>query len=130
MLENVYSFSARAVKARRRAPTSNGSHLLLRGRRPPLYFGLVCHSTVGVRRRHTQAETCDCSGRSGAPRTDGRHHANDIEAASRAVADAGCELLGQITRLAAMAMRYAYRHFRGPDGRVYGLNEYKPPVAK
>jgi hypothetical protein len=22
-------------------------------------------------------------------------------------------------------MSYAYRHFRGPDGRVYGLNEQK-----
>jgi len=22
-------------------------------------------------------------------------------------------------------MAYAYRHFRGPDGRVYGLNEQK-----
>lgn len=53
---------------------------------------------------------------------------DDIEAASRAVEDAGCELLGQITRLETMS--YAYRHFRGPDGRVYGLNEYKPPAAK
>lgn len=53
---------------------------------------------------------------------------DDIEAASRAVEDAGCELLGQITRLEGMS--YAYRHFRGPDGRVYGLNEYKPAAAK
>jgi predicted enzyme related to lactoylglutathione lyase len=48
---------------------------------------------------------------------------DDIEAASRAVEAAGCELLGQITRVEEM--RYAYRHFRGPDGRVYGLNEQK-----
>ena len=48
---------------------------------------------------------------------------NDIEAASAAVEGAGCELLGQITRVEEMG--YAYRHFRGPDGRVYGLNEQK-----
>jgi hypothetical protein len=39
------------------------------------------------------------------------------------VETAGCELLGQITRVEEMA--FAYRHFRGPDGRVYGLNEQK-----
>ncbi|CAA9362568.1 MAG: hypothetical protein AVDCRST_MAG93-7745 [uncultured Chloroflexia bacterium] len=27
-------------------------------------------------------------------------------------------------------MHYAYRHFRGPDGRVYGLNEYRPPTTE
>jgi hypothetical protein len=48
---------------------------------------------------------------------------DDIEAASAAVEGAGCELLGQITRIEDIA--YAYRHFRGPDGRVYGLNEQK-----
>ena len=46
---------------------------------------------------------------------------DDIESASAAVEGAGCELLGQITRVEEMG--YAYRHFRGPDGRVYGLNE-------
>jgi predicted enzyme related to lactoylglutathione lyase len=46
---------------------------------------------------------------------------DDIEAASAAVEAAGCELLGQITSVEQMA--YAYRRFRGPDGRVYGLNE-------
>ena len=46
---------------------------------------------------------------------------DDIEAASAAVEAAGCELLGQITRVEQMA--YAYRRFPGPDGRVYGLNE-------
>ena len=48
---------------------------------------------------------------------------DDIEAASAAVEAARCELLGQITRVEEMG--YAYRHFRGPDGRVYGLNEQK-----
>jgi hypothetical protein len=48
---------------------------------------------------------------------------DDIEAASAAVEAAGCELLGQITRMEQPA--YSYRDFRGPDGRVYGLNEQK-----
>jgi Glyoxalase/Bleomycin resistance protein/Dioxygenase superfamily len=47
----------------------------------------------------------------------------DVEAASAAVEAAGCELLGEITRVEEMA--FAYRHFRGLDGRVYGLNEQK-----
>jgi predicted enzyme related to lactoylglutathione lyase len=51
---------------------------------------------------------------------------DDIEAASRAVEAAGGELLGQITRMEQLG--YAYRHFRGPDGRVYGLNEQRPPA--
>jgi hypothetical protein len=41
---------------------------------------------------------------------------DDVEAA-------GCELLGEITRLEEMG--YAYRHFCGPDGRLSGLNEHK-----
>ena len=53
---------------------------------------------------------------------------DDIEAASREVAQAGCELLGQINRVEELG--YAYRHFRGPDGRVYGLNEQKAQSAK
>ena len=52
---------------------------------------------------------------------------DDIEAASAAVAAAGCELLGQINRFPEMG--YAFRHFRGPDGRIYGLNEQKAPSA-
>jgi len=48
---------------------------------------------------------------------------DDIEAASAAVEAAGCELLGEITRMEQLA--YSYRDFRGPDGRVYGLNEQK-----
>ena len=47
----------------------------------------------------------------------------DIEAASEELAAAGCELLGEITRIEQM--NYAYRDFRGPDGRVYGINEQK-----
>jgi len=52
---------------------------------------------------------------------------DDIEAASRAVEAAGCELLGPINRVAERG--YAYRHFRAPDGRVYGLNEQKAPAT-
>ncbi len=48
---------------------------------------------------------------------------DDIEAASAAVEGVGCELLGRITRVEDLG--YAFRHFRGPDGRVYGLNEQK-----
>jgi predicted enzyme related to lactoylglutathione lyase len=46
---------------------------------------------------------------------------DDLEAASAAVEGSGCELLGQITRVEEVG--YAYRRFRGPDGRVYSLNE-------
>jgi len=48
---------------------------------------------------------------------------DDIEAASAAVAAAGNELLGEINRVPEM--NYAYRHFRAPNGIVYGLNEQK-----
>ena len=48
---------------------------------------------------------------------------DDVEAASAAVEAAGCELLGEVTRVEEVA--YAYRRFRGPDGRVYSLNEQK-----
>jgi hypothetical protein len=48
---------------------------------------------------------------------------DDIDAASAAADAAGCELLGEITRMEQLA--YSYRDFRGPDGRVYGLNEQK-----
>jgi predicted enzyme related to lactoylglutathione lyase len=47
----------------------------------------------------------------------------DIEAASDELAAAGCELLGEITRIEEK--NYAYRDFKGPDGRVYGINEQK-----
>ena len=48
---------------------------------------------------------------------------DDIEAASAEIEAAGGELLGEITRVPDMS--YAYRHFRAPDGRIYGLNEQK-----
>ena len=48
---------------------------------------------------------------------------DDVEAASAAVEEAGCELLSEITLVEEVA--YAYRRFRGPDGRVYSLNEQK-----
>ena len=48
---------------------------------------------------------------------------DDIETASAGVEAAGCELLGQVNRMQQIA--YCYRHFCGPDGRVYGLNEQK-----
>ena len=41
--------------------------------------------------------------------------------ASAEIEAAGGELLGQITRVEEMGC--AYRHFRGRDGRIYGLNE-------
>ena len=46
---------------------------------------------------------------------------DDSEAASADLAAAGCELLGEMTRIENM--KYAYRHFKGPDGRVYGIND-------
>ena len=49
--------------------------------------------------------------------------ADDIEQASKEIEAAGGELLGDINRVPEMG--YAYRHFRGPDGQVYGLNEQK-----
>ena len=48
---------------------------------------------------------------------------DDIDAASAAVEAAGNELLGEINRVPEMS--YAYRHFKGPGGIVYGLNEQK-----
>jgi hypothetical protein len=48
---------------------------------------------------------------------------DDIDAASQALAQTGYELLGEITRVDTL--KYAYRHFRAKDGRVYGLNEQK-----
>ena len=53
---------------------------------------------------------------------------DDIEEASRQIEAAGGELLGEITRLEEMG--YAYRHFRGPDGRVYGLNEQRSSAGQ
>lgn len=46
---------------------------------------------------------------------------DDIEAASAELAAAGCELLGDINFVEQM--NYSWRHYRGPDGRVYGINQ-------
>lgn len=48
---------------------------------------------------------------------------DDIEAASQQLAEAGYTLLGEIVRMPDI--NYSYRHFKGPDGVVYGLNEQK-----
>ena len=48
---------------------------------------------------------------------------DNIEQASTEIEAAGGELLGEINRVPELG--YAYRHFRGPDGQVYGLNEQK-----
>jgi predicted enzyme related to lactoylglutathione lyase len=48
---------------------------------------------------------------------------DDIEAASAELEAAGMEILCDIVRIPEMS--YAYRHFRGADGRVYGINEQK-----
>lgn len=48
---------------------------------------------------------------------------SDIEAATAALMKAGYKVLGDIIRL--KEMNYAYVHFTGPDGIVYGLNEQK-----
>ncbi len=45
-----------------------------------------------------------------------------------AAAIAGVALSGMLARMANAQMEeigYAYRHYRGPDGRVYGLNEQR-----
>ncbi|HEY8576830.1 MAG TPA: hypothetical protein VIL88_10885 [Devosia sp.] len=48
---------------------------------------------------------------------------DDVEAASKELAAAGNELLGEINRFPEL--KYAFRHFRAPDGLVYGINEQK-----
>jgi hypothetical protein len=49
---------------------------------------------------------------------------DDVQQASAEVAGSGMELLGEVTRLPNLP--YAFRHFRGADGRVYGLIEVQP----
>jgi predicted enzyme related to lactoylglutathione lyase len=51
----------------------------------------------------------------------------DVAEASAALEAAGAQLLGEINRVPDF--NYAYRHFRGVDGVVYGLNESKPQPA-
>jgi len=48
---------------------------------------------------------------------------DDIDAAAAELRAAGCELLCDVQRIPEM--NYAYLHFKGPDGRVYGINEQK-----
>ena len=47
----------------------------------------------------------------------------DIDVAAEDLKYAGYELLADIVRVPEM--KYAYAHFKGPDGLVYGLNEQK-----
>ena len=51
------------------------------------------------------------------------YRVDDIDAAAAELQAAGCELLCDVQRIPEM--NYAYCHFRGPDGRVYGINEQK-----
>ena len=48
---------------------------------------------------------------------------DDIEAASTELEAAGAEILSDINRAEMDGRPYAYRHFRAPNGRVYGLNQ-------
>lgn len=46
---------------------------------------------------------------------------DDIDAAVVELEAAGCELLSAVRRIPEMHL--AFCHFRGPDGRVYGINQ-------
>lgn len=46
---------------------------------------------------------------------------DDIEAASAEIEAAGCELLGDVNFVEQL--NYSWRHFKGPDGRTYGINQ-------
>ena len=48
---------------------------------------------------------------------------DDIEAASTELEAAGAEILSDVNRAEMDGKPYAYRHFRAPNGRVYGLNQ-------
>lgn len=48
---------------------------------------------------------------------------SDIEAATAALKKAGYKVLNDIVRM--KDLNYAFVHFQGPDGIVYGLNEQK-----
>ena len=48
---------------------------------------------------------------------------DDIEVASTELEAAGAEILSDINRAEMDGKPYAYRHFRAPNGRVYGLNQ-------
>lgn len=46
---------------------------------------------------------------------------DDINSASAELAGAGCELLGDVNFVEEL--NYSWRHFKGPDGRTYGINQ-------
>ena len=46
---------------------------------------------------------------------------DDIHAASKELEATGYELLGDVNFIEEL--NYSWRHFRGPDGRVYGINQ-------
>ncbi|TXL63178.1 VOC family protein [Aeromicrobium terrae] len=46
---------------------------------------------------------------------------DDIEAASAELEASGCELLGDVNFVEPL--NYSWRHFRGPDGRTYGIKQ-------
>jgi hypothetical protein len=46
---------------------------------------------------------------------------DDIDTASQELEAAGCELLGGINVIEQL--NYSWRHFRGPDGHVFGINQ-------
>jgi hypothetical protein len=49
---------------------------------------------------------------------------DDVEEAGKQLVAGGAELLGTINRYPEH--QYAWQHFRGIDGKVYGINENKP----
>jgi predicted enzyme related to lactoylglutathione lyase len=49
---------------------------------------------------------------------------DDVAEAAQQLEAAGAELLGEIARFPEYD--YAWQHFRGIDGKVYGINENKP----
>ena len=48
---------------------------------------------------------------------------DDIEAGSAELEAAGAEILSDVNQAEMDGKPYAYRHFRAPNGRVYGLNQ-------
>ena len=46
---------------------------------------------------------------------------DDIDEASQQLEAGGCELLGDVNFIEEL--NYSWRHFRAPDGRVYGINQ-------
>jgi predicted enzyme related to lactoylglutathione lyase len=80
-------------------------------------FAMFPHANGGILEVYAEDNTPDYGFNGGAVFG---FRVEDIEATSAELAAAGVELLGAINRLDT---GYAYRHFRGPDGKIYGLNE-------